>query len=74
MFQHWTVGDVEITCVTETTFDVPPEVLIRTFAADDATVSVDHDADAHDGRSDRSTPVPVEPNRPTAATDSEEAS
>ncbi len=35
MFQHWTVGEVEITCVTETTFDVPPEVLIRTFAADD---------------------------------------
>ncbi|MCU1395568.1 MAG: beta-lactamase [Ilumatobacteraceae bacterium] len=31
MNQRWNVGEVEITCVMETAFEVPPEVLVRGF-------------------------------------------
>jgi hypothetical protein len=47
-----------------------------TLGADDASVSVDHDVDAHDGRGDRSIPAPAGPGRSGAGStiDSEEAS
>jgi glyoxylase-like metal-dependent hydrolase (beta-lactamase superfamily II) len=39
MNQSWSVGDVEITCVTETMFEVPAGVLVRDF---DPAVLADH--------------------------------
>ncbi len=41
MFQQWRIGEVEVTCVTETMFDVPPEVIVRDF--DPAQVEADND-------------------------------
>jgi glyoxylase-like metal-dependent hydrolase (beta-lactamase superfamily II) len=35
MNQQWKIGDVEVTCVVETAFDVPPDVVVQGFVAAD---------------------------------------
>jgi glyoxylase-like metal-dependent hydrolase (beta-lactamase superfamily II) len=35
MNQRWQIGDVEVTCVVETAFDVPAEVIVKDFSAVD---------------------------------------